>query len=464
MDSTDFEWNEKQKACFDAFENRQNVYIGGAAGVGKSAVMKEIIKRASQKNLVCEVTASTGIAAVALGGATLHSFAGIGLGDKTNNEHNYVRTIRRNEITLGRWTNCDVLIIDEVSMVTPQFFSLLNTLAKLLRKKPQAFGGMQVILVGDFCQLQPINKNKQDPIKFIFQTEAWTELALKHILLERVYRQQNGEWIDMLHEIRMGHISNEAVKLIQKTSSNELRNDLGIQPTILFPFNKNVEHTNNERLNSLPGEATVFEAIDSFSPTLEQKQKEQHEKTFMFRKVLKLKPGAQVMLLKNLDPKAGLVNGSRGVVKEILPDKTVRVVMTNGKEEVFGHAIHENKCPNTDNLLSSRKQIPLSLAWATTIHKSQGLTLDLMQVNLKGCFANAQVYVALSRGRSLDTMRVINFHKKMVRTDPIVKDFYESIKNNTHIKKNKKRKSADVVKIEQFFNKKYKQEKQSTEK
>jgi ATP-dependent DNA helicase PIF1 len=443
------ELNDKQKLALDYVKDGKNVFITGSAGVGKSMLIKLIKEWCVENGKEIMVTATTGVAAANVNGTTFHGWAGIGLGKSKNDSmskhdlENELRKrayyLRRNEAAYSRYIDTDILVIDEVSMMDYQFISKVNSIAKLLRKSPKPFGGIQLVFVGDFFQLGPVQKDRKST-KYVFEDYIFGELVDECVHLTEVYRQKSSSFIDMLHKIRVGDVTDEIVDAIQKTGNNKLTNDLGIHPTVLFCKNVDVDAMNARGIARLEGKEYKFPAVDTY---LNDETKNLYSGSFTYPQSLTLKVGAQVMLIKNLDIEKGLVNGSRGVITEIIDDDPI--ACPTGKVVVkFMDGTERGITPDAQKFtddpshkagsgfvepteLAKRIQYPLKLAYALTVHKSQGLSIDYLHVDLKGAFSPGQAYVALSRATSFETLRVTNFSKKCVITSEQVKNFYKMI-------------------------------------
>lgn len=433
--------NEKQEEVMEMVMEGKNVFITGVAGSGKSFLIKKIKEWADDNGKNTAITAMTGVAASNINGSTLHYWGGIGLGKSNGSEMEVALKksmyyIKRNKATLSRYTDTDILIVDEISMLDAEYITKLNALAKMIRRSPLPFGGIQLVFTGDFYQLGPI-KSKG----FIFEDAIFDELLDVGIYLTKVYRQRNSDFIDMLHKIRVGNIDDAIVTTIQKTSTNKLENDMGIEPTLLFCKNVDVEAMNGRGIKNLDGKEYCFMASDNFT---DDATKKHYGSLFTYPTSLVLKKGAQVMLLKNMDVENGLVNGSRGIITSINGSDSVMVKFMDGKE----HEIKKIAQQFTDNgteVVASRQQFPLKLAYALTIHKSQGLSIDYLHVDVKGAFCHGQVYVALSRATSFDNLRVTNFQKGSITTSKKVCDYYKKFDNDATITYPKKRKSESQI-------------------
>lgn len=363
---------------------------------------------------------------------TFHSWAGIGLGKYNAGAH--AKFIRRNETTQKRICETDVVILDEISMMDPAYMEKVDDVLKRVRKTNLPFGGVQLIASGDFYQLPPVQSDQ-----YMFESSLWGELDFVNVVLTKVYRQAKREFVEMLTKLRNNIVDASVFELVNKTKSNDLHNEMGIKPTVLYCRNANVDAMNAQELKKLPGNAHAFKARTYFQN--EESEKE-HAPNFSLLNKLYLKLDAQVMCLMNLYPEMGIVNGSRGVVTHIhnrfappstwkegetdMVDDYVQVKFMNGAEMKFKMEKQE-QTDEWGNVVAWKKQFPFKLSWAITIHKSQGATIDLLDVDLNGCFAAGQVYVAISRGTSLDTMRIRNFQRKAVITDPRVVLFHNKI-------------------------------------
>ncbi|KAG1668499.1 ATP-dependent DNA helicase PIF1 [Nymphon striatum] len=408
-------WTIEQRAVISAVLSGSNVFYTGNAGTGKSFLLKRIIRLLPQENTY--ITASTGIAASQIGGVTLHSFAGIGTGSLSVEQ--CVQLVKQKPI-LKQWKNCEHLIIDEISMVDGIFFSKLETVARILRENNKPFGGIQLILTGDFLQLPPVTKDGK-PV-FCFQTPEWLKCIDKSIILHNVKRQDDPVFIKILNEIRIGRCSPYSEKVLRSTTKNIIEKD-GIQATQLCTHNKEVEKINGEKLQQLDGRIKLYESCDSDS----------FLSSFMDKycpvtSSIELKKGAQVMLVKNLDLEKGLVNGSRGIIMEFEKNDAKSkyefpvVKFLNGITMRMNYEKFIIKAYGGTYMV--RKQLPLKLAWAISIHKSQGMTLDCIELSLSRVFECGQAYVALSRARSLDGLRVTDFSKARVKANKDVLTYY----------------------------------------
>ncbi|XP_034979174.1 ATP-dependent DNA helicase PIF1 [Zootoca vivipara] len=408
--------SQEQSMVLNAVLSGKNVFFTGSAGTGKSYLLKKIV--ASLPPNSTYATASTGVAACQIGGTTLHAFAGIGSGKASL--HQCIELAQRPGIR-QQWLNSRHLIIDEISMVEGDFFDKLEAVARAVRKCEDPFGGIQLIICGDFLQLPPVSKSSEQP-RFCFQAKSWRKCIHLNMELTEVRRQTDRDFISLLHTVRLGRCTEEVTRQLTLTATHRVEKD-GILATRLCTHKDDVELTNARRLDELPGERRTFKAVDS-DPVLVKTLDAQCPVS----SIIELKQGAQVMLTKNLDVSQGLVNGARGVVIgfETEGKGLPKVRFLCGVTNVVGLERWVLKGPAGTYL--SRQQLPLKLAWAISIHKSQGMSLDCVEISLARVFEFGQAYVALSRARSLAGLRVLDFDPKVVRANPYVLQFYRHLK------------------------------------
>ncbi|XP_072199383.1 ATP-dependent DNA helicase PIF1 isoform X2 [Excalfactoria chinensis] len=398
----------EQEAVLGAVCSGKSVFFTGCAGTGKSFLLKKIVGSLPPNSTYA--TASTGVAACHIGGTTLHAFAGIGSGKAPLEQ--CIQLAERPGVR-QHWLACQRLIIDEISMVDGKFFDKLEAVARAVRKRDEPFGGIQLIICGDFLQLPPVCKAK-----------SWRKCIHINMELTEVRRQTDKTFISLLSAVRLGRCTEEVIRLLMQTATNRSECD-GILATRLCTHKDDVELTNERRLRQLPGDLHTFEALDS-DPVLVKLIDAQCPVGGR----VELKVGAQVMLAKNLDVSQGLVNGARGVVVGFETEQKglPKVRFLCGVTRVIKMERWLFKGPSGVHL--SRQQLPLKLAWAISIHKSQGMSLDSVEISLSRVFESGQAYVALSRARSLAGLRVLDFDPKVVRADPTVLQFYRQLKRH----------------------------------
>uniref|UniRef100_A0A8D0F2P5 ATP-dependent DNA helicase PIF1 n=1 Tax=Strix occidentalis caurina TaxID=311401 RepID=A0A8D0F2P5_STROC len=408
----------EQEAVLDAVRSGKSIFFTGCAGTGKSFLLKKIVGSLPPKSTYA--TASTGVAACHIGGTTLHAFAGIGSGKASLEQ--CIQLAERPGVR-QHWLACQHLIIDEISMVDGKFFDRLEAVARAVRKRDEPFGGIQLIICGDFLQLPPVCKANEET-KFCFQAKSWRKCIHINMELTEVRRQTDKTFVSLLSAVRLGRCTEEVTRQLMQTAANRSERD-GILATRLCTHKDDVEITNERRLQQLSGEVHTFEALDS-DPMLVKLIDAQCPVGGR----VELKLGAQVMLAKNLDVSQGLVNGARGVVVGFESEQKglPKVRFLCGVTQVIKMEKWVFKGPSGIHL--SRQQLPLKLAWAISIHKSQGMSLDCVEISLSRVFESGQAYVALSRARSLAGLRVLDFDPKVVRADPSVLQFYRQLRHH----------------------------------
>ncbi|XP_068409641.1 ATP-dependent DNA helicase PIF1 isoform X3 [Eschrichtius robustus] len=416
------ELSREQAAVLRVVLKGQSIFFTGSAGTGKSYLLKRILGSLPPTGTVA--TASTGVAACHIGGTTLHAFAvsltGIGSGQAPLAQ--CVALAQRPGVRQS-WLNCQRLVIDEISMVEADLFDKLEAVARAVRQQNKPFGGIQLIICGDFLQLPPVTKGSQPP-QFCFQAKSWRRCVPVTLELTEVWRQTDETFISLLQAVRLGRCSDEVTRQLRATAAHRVGRD-GIVATRLCTHQDDVALTNERQLQKLPGEVHSFEAMDS-----DPEQARTLDAQCPVSQLLQLKLGAQVMLVKNLAVSRGLVNGARGVVVgfEAEGRGLPQVRFLCGVTEVI--RADRWMVQATGGRLLSRQQLPLQLAWAISIHKSQGMSLDCVEISLGRVFASGQAYVALSRARSLQGLCVLDFDPMVVRCDPRVLSFYATLRQD----------------------------------
>jgi ATP-dependent DNA helicase PIF1 len=444
MSSSSSSLSPDQQVVYDAVvTRRQSVFLTGCAGTGKSFLLLHMIQALMNKNrtkttkLRVFVTATTGIAAIPLNGCTLHSFASIGFGAESKEE--LAKKVKKSYMGKKRWEQCDVLIIDEVSMLDGALFDKLEHIAREVRGNNLPFGGIQLILTGDFLQLPPVNPQKG----FCFEADSWSHCIKPEtsFQLTTVFRQQDKVFVSILNELRKGVVSPESIQALNACLNRSFqdRQDIDkIEATLLYARKAEVLDQNQQRLNQLTTPPMRYTAVDN-GP--DSNAMAQMQKNSPAPEVMVLKEGCQVILIYNHDTSIGLANGSRGVVIGFEVDKDnssdavsfsriqsdqkwPRVRFTNGQEVVIKP--HEWKIEMNGEVKARRTQIPFILGYAITIHKCQGMTLDRVKLDLDSTFEYGQSYVALSRAKKLEDLCLINrVNAAMFRAHPKALEFYQ---------------------------------------
>lgn len=431
--------NEEQRYALEKIREGKNVFLTGPGGTGKSFFIETLRNDFTERypDMKIATVALTGCAAILLGhGAkTLHSWAGIGLGKGSVGD--LVAVIRRNRKAAKNWMTTQLLIIDEISMMSAELFDKLDAVAKVIRRSSAPFGGLQLLLVGDFYQLPPVvDVMPEGQALFCFESPSWAAAVHETVVLKQIHRQTDADFKSLLEHVRFGNLSPEDADMLRSRMGLDWQ-ALEIRPTLLFARRAMVDKINTANLAALAGETITWKAKTVF--TADETAGQRHDADELARAIAKfdndapydetlsLKDRAQVMLITNLDIDRGLVNGSRGVLvgfdragAEPLPI----VQFLNGQRiTISRHSWALDDFKNT-----ARSQIPLRLAWAGTIHKSQGATLDCALIDIgRTTFEYGQAYVALSRVKSLNSLYIHDFAETSIKAHPKVKAFYESI-------------------------------------
>jgi ATP-dependent DNA helicase PIF1 len=442
------ELSKEQQIAFDKYVQGHNIFITGPGGSGKSALIRLINDHAYKHFKGIYVTAMTGCAAVLLNckAKTLHSWAGIGLGNGTIEQ--LVTKIKKNKFAKALWKSTDILVVDEVSMLSLKLFNVLNAIGKAVRNNPNPFGGIQLIFSGDFFQLPPVgDKDETDTQRFCFESDDWNAVFRPHcqIQLIKIFRQTDEIYSTILNQIREGKIRRKSNDLILQYVGRPFAANLVAEPTKLFPTRAKVENINNTKMSALQSDEKEFKI--KYLKDLEMTRAEratrcdytdkdiQMELEFLANnliceKEMKLKVGAQVMSIINIQSDRGLdvCNGSQGIITGFCAvSGCPQVKFNNGIEMIMTRNIWQSdKIPGI-----GVSQVPLILAWALTIHKSQGATLDAAEIDVgSGIFECGQTYVALSRVKSLDGLYLTSFDASKIRINRKVKEFYDNLTLN----------------------------------
>lgn len=422
---------EKQAEALTLMKEGHNIFITGPAGTGKSFLVNRFKEWCDKENKILAVTSTTGVAALNIHGRTLHSWSGIGIGKGSSTT--LTNKIMQQYWTKKRWIDTEILIIDEISMSEPSLFDKLDKIGRFVRNNQEdPFGGIQLIVTGDFCQLPPVTPGKQ--IKFCFESKSWKLSIKKIIYLNQTLRQSDDKFVKILNEIRLGNCSNASYNILKECKRRKLNNQEGIQPTILYSVRKDVDSINNREIQNLikNGEKHVtykssFSAFSTKRKTISEKQKKMFKnrckKECQAVDDLTLVNGAQVMLIANLDLKMGLVNGSRGVVVS-LEDNSVEVKFLNG---IVVSISSHNWIWEEDDIILTKSQLPLVVAYSMTIHKTQSQTLDCVILDLRNVFEYGQAYAALSRVRSLEGLELKGLIPSKIKAHPKVIEFYKNL-------------------------------------
>jgi ATP-dependent DNA helicase PIF1 len=485
------QFSEEQQIAYEVFKSGENMFLTGPGGTGKSAFIRYVQDESFRKGRDIHVCAMTGCAAVMLEckAKTIHSWAGIGL--CVDPIAKMVEKVGRNRYAKAIWKAVDILVVDEVSMMSQKIFETLDAIGKHVRRNRRPFGGIQLLFTGDFYQLPPVFKNNNDPAailsedekkegKFCFQSPLWLETFPweNHIQLVRIFRQTDQVYQKILNQIRKGCLKQSSYRILmeqigkeppeimgtQVKSNNESNEEAAKQihytfkPTKLYPTRNLAKMVNSAEMSNLQGEQHDFDIKKRYDLEMTKADKAQHmcfnkeqmdkELTYLQGNLLceptvHLKIGTQVMCLVNIRLNNGdmICNGSQGIVVRFEgPNKLPVVLYRRGNYEMTMdyHVWASSNIPGI-----GISQIPLIHAWALTIHKSQGSTLEMAEIDAgSGIFECGQTYVALSRVKSLEGLYLSAFDPSRIRINGAVKEFYEQMEANAG--KRKRSASSDM--------------------
>ena len=402
----------KQETALKLLKAGENVFLTGSAGAGKTYTLNQYINYLKARKVPVAITASTGIAATHMNGMTIHTWAGIGIKDFLSDAD--LKNMKERKYLKEHLENAQVLIIDEISMLHAKQLNLVNQVLKYFKDSDDVFGGIQVIVAGDFFQLPPVGKNdERNRDKFCFMSDAWVEAKFRVCYLTEQHRQGDDYLNDILNAIRAQSIDHQHIQALEHTRHQ----DIGDTFTRLYTHNMDVDNINFKHLNEIETESKQFDAVCDGNEKLIETLKS----SVRAPEILNLKKHAKVMFVKN-NFDMGYINGSLGEVigfeedddHGILP----KVKLTDGTVLLV-----EPETWSVDNdagkTIASFQQIPLRLAWAITIHKSQGMTLEAAEINLSHTFEKGQGYVALSRLKSLSGLRLLGFNSQALELDSL---------------------------------------------
>lgn len=450
------ELSEEQRQAFDLFTQGENLFVTGPGGTGKTKLIHYLVQYGSIQNQDYQVCALTGCASLLLkcNARTIHSWSGIKIAKGEKDQ--VIRNVLKQKKTVQKWRKIKFLVVDEISMMSYKIFEILEELARIIRKTSVPFGGIQIIFTGDFFQLPPVGTiGEPETDMFCFESPVWEKVfPLKnHIELKTIFRQKDPLYKEILNQIRRGHLDEEKKELLNKYVKREFKAEdhEGCVPVKLFAVRNRAEYINNlmfEKLNEKTFEikqhirTNCKEYLESGKPfSLEHQRKLldvtmaeiEREVEFLSNSIpcsecLSLKKGAAVMCISNVDMERGICNGSQGIVidlDETNPQEIKPIVkFANGVVMTMVKQYWQSE----EYPSIAIGQIPLCLAWAFTIHKIQGSTMSMAEIDIgMTIFEYGQIYVALSRIESLNGLYLINFNPSKIKANPKVTAFYEKM-------------------------------------
>ena len=442
-------FSKEQQDIFNKYISGKNIFVTGPGGCGKTFLIKYIVKDAKSKLKNIHICALTGCASILLqcNARTLHSWAGIGL---ANEEIDIiVNRVIRSKIKRQNWENVEILIIDEVSMLSLKIFKILDIIGRKIKKNDIPFGGIQLIFVGDFYQLPPIgNEDDKETSMFCFESEIWETVFGEPCFLETNFRQKDEKYNKILNQLRIGKIYSSSCKILQ--ACREKKVDYENNPVILLPRRKYVDNINKTEYDKIDSKEYSYKIDDFYNLPEKYKNKENDENKYysnedkkyeidylknntMAEITLNLKIGTRVMCIANLDMESDkpIVNGSQGIIIDF-ENNMPKVNFDNGVIRIINKHIWASEKVRNVGI----SQVPLIYAWAITIHKSQGLTLEKAYIDVgSNIFEAGQSYVALSRIISLDGLFLKNFDPLKIKINRKVHNFYEKYRINHGEKK-----------------------------
>ena len=439
------QFSEEQQISFDKYIQGENIFITGPGGTGKSALIKHIKQNADSRCKIIQVCALTGCASVLLEckAKTLHSWSGIGLGKGAIEQ--LIKKVQKNKHSKALWKETDILVIDEVSMMSLKLFETLDAIGKSVRKDRRPFGGLQLIFSGDFYQLPPVgDKEDPDTSKFCFESEFWFTTFPKqnHVQLKRIFRQNDPIYQSILNQVREGRLKRSTNDILLSQVDKPKDDTQTIKPTKLFPTRNKVDSINTSEMDKLEGDEKEFKI--KYHGDLEMTAKERLQRTqvtpeqikaelqylksnLRCDEIIKLKVGSQVMCIVNTELSNGdmLCNGSQGIVIKFAQDGNPVIRFSRSSGTSFELTMNYHVWPSENIPGVGVSQLPLILAWALTIHKAQGATLEVAEIDAgSNIFECGQTYVALSRVKSLEGLYLTSYDAKKIRINKKVQEFY----------------------------------------
>ncbi|MEI8061750.1 MAG: AAA family ATPase [bacterium] len=412
-----------QEQALNILKMGYNAYITGPAGSGKTYLLNKYIKYLKNRDVEVGITASTGIAATHIGGVTIHSWTGLGI--KSVLTEYDLEALQEKQYLWKRFEKVKILVIDEVSMLHHYRLDLVDRVCKSFKRNNKPFGGIQIILCGDFFQLPPISASYEDEGQFIYHSSAWKNGNFKICYLEEQHRQTDNETISILNEIRVNNVSPKNLALLKsKIAKPHTEKDGAFEPTRLYTHNVDVDNINNRALADLKEDEKIYDMITRGGNEV---LTDLLKKSCLAIERIKLKVGAKVMFVKN-NFETGYVNGTLGTV--IALGKNGPTVRTY-KGQVIDVEPASWKIEEDGKVKAEIIQYPLRLAWAITVHKSQGMSLDYVEVDLSKSFEKGMGYVALSRVRSIEGLRIIGLNDMALQVSDDIVEYDEELREKS---------------------------------
>jgi ATP-dependent exoDNAse (exonuclease V) alpha subunit len=382
----------------------ENVFLTGPAGSGKTFLLNQYVEYLKRHGIPVAVTASTGVAATHLNGRTIHSWCGMRISEQLTKQE--MRLLQHNEELSTKIKRTKVLIIDEISMLNASRLDLANNICQVIRQDLRPFGGMQIVLCGDFFQLPPVvrDKNKEDG-RFVVESDIWQQMDVKICYLEEQYRQEDKKFLQVLNAIRGGKVNKKINDILNQRMNQPISNGK-MSATKLHTHNGDVDAYNAFELENIKGESVAYQMKAVGPPPLVKFL----QKNCLAPEILELKIGAIVMFLRN-NFNQKYVNGTMGKVIGFDPDDRYPIVETSKGGRITARP-EKWLVEDGGEELAYVSQVPLRLAWAITVHKSQGMSLDFAEIDLSRTFEYGMGYVALSRVRSLDGIKLVGINEK----------------------------------------------------
>ncbi|MDD3284162.1 MAG: PIF1 family DEAD/DEAH box helicase [Patescibacteria group bacterium] len=408
----------KQHEALAILKLGHNVLLTGPAGSGKTYLLNQYITHLKKTGVAVAITASTGIAATHIGGRTIHSWAGIGIKDQLSKKD--ISTLTKRSYLKKQFEKVEVLVIDEISMLHAHRLDMIDTVCQAFKKNFLPFGGIQVIMSGDFFQLPPISPGTGEA-EFVYKSNIWRDMDLRVCYLSEQYRQNDKSMTRVLKGLRENDISSEIVDLLKSRMNQKIKTK--IKPIKLFTHNIDVDVINNNELKKINSPEIIYRMTSSG----EKKLVESLKKNCLAPEDLILKKGAQVMFVKNKfkNEKAIYINGSMGVIIDFDESGFPIVRLNSGKE--VSVTIDSWTIDSEDKILAKINQVPLRLAYAITVHKSQGMTLEAAEIDLSRSFGYGMGYVALSRLTNLEGLYLLGINEMAYKLNPQVFDYEKEL-------------------------------------